>query len=207
MLKELDKAVASLSDARAAWVTRRDAAESLGAVAERAIRALQAHRQDKDVDVRAAAERALGRVSGAVAGLAPQRGYSLEELAQACAKSDQRTVERHGEAYIVTVDTGEGRRQRVSLRVQEGRRGPLLVLTTRCGKPTAEAVGWALRANMDLALGALALAQEDGVECLVIRSCYLPGEVTPTEIKASVKELAYYGDWIERKLAGTEDTQ
>lgn len=205
MLKEIDRAAASLADARAAWVSRRDAADALGSAAERAIRVLLQHRQDKDVDVRAAAERALARASAVAAGMPPQRGYTLEELAKACAKPDQRIVTPEDDGYLVTVELGEGRQQHVSMHVREGRRGPLLVLTTVCGKPTPEALAWALRANMDLALGALALDRQNDEEHLVIRSCYLPGEATPQEIKASVKELAFYGDWIERKLAGADD--
>jgi hypothetical protein len=207
VLKELDKAASELADARAAWVSRRDAADVLGAAAEQSIRALQNHRQDKDVDVRAAADRALGRAGAALAGAPAQRGYSLAELAQACAKPGERSVERDGDGFVVVVQTGEQRQQSVTLRPVEGRRGKLIVLTTRCGKATTECIAWALRTNMDLALSALALAKEGDEDWLVLRSCYLPDEATPLEIKASVKELAFYGDWIERKLSGAEDTQ
>jgi hypothetical protein len=207
VLKEINRAAAELSDARAAWVARRDAADILGGAAEESIRALQKNRQDKDVDVRTAAERALARASAALAGVAPQRGYSLEELAQACAKEGQRRVERDGDGFRITIETGEGRRQHVSMRPVEGRRGNLIVLTTDCGKATPDSIAWALRANMDLALGALALDKRGDEDWIVIKSCYLPNEATPLEIKASVKELAFYGDWIERKIAGAEDTQ
>ncbi|MDX9972892.1 MAG: hypothetical protein RBU21_07880 [FCB group bacterium] len=206
-MKEIDQAASTLADARAAWVLRRDAADALGQAAEQAIRVLQQHRKDKDADVRPAAERALGRASAALAGMPPLRGYSLEELAQACAKADQRIVEPDGEGFVVTIETANGRKQRVTLQPREGRRGKLIVLTTRCGKATPDSIAWALRANTDLALGALALVKEDDEEWLVLRSCHLPGETTPLEIKAAVKELAHYGDWIERKLSGAEDLE
>lgn len=207
MLKEIDKAASELADARSSWVNRRDAADVLGSAAERSIRALHSHRQDKDVDVRDATGRALGRVGAALAGMPPQRGYALEELAQACVKPGERSVEPDADGFVVIVETGNGRRQRVSIRPLDGRRGKLIVLTTRCGKATAECISWALRTNMDLALSALALAKEGEEDWLVLRSCYLPDEATPQEIKASVKELAFYGDWIERKLSGAEDTE
>lgn len=206
-MKDIERAVVKLADTRAAWVLRRDAAETLGNAAEQAIRVLQQHRQDKDADVRPAAERALGRASAALAGMPPQRGYALEELVQGCAKSGQREVEPEGDGFRVTVETAEGRKQLVSVQPFEGRHGKLIVITTRCGKATPESIAWALRANMDLALGALALVKEGEEEWLVLRSCHLPGEATPLEIKASVKELAHYGDWIERKLSGAEDQQ
>ena len=74
-----------------------------------------------------------------------------------------------------------------------------------CGKPRADAFEWALRANMKISLGALALTRDGGEERLVLTNCFLARTATPSLIKASVKELAHYGDWIESKLGGLDD--
>lgn len=202
----IDRAAAALADTRAGWVTRRDAADALGNAAERALRALNAYRNDKDVDIKSAVVKALGRASGGLAGVVPKSGYSLEDLAAACAKSPQRTVKAVGEGYEVDVDLGGGRRQRVALRLVEQEKGRLLRISTECGPSTPDAMAWALRANTRIALGALELEKNDvGDEQLVIRACFLPNEVTPATVKVAVKELAYYGDWIEQKLGGAVD--
>jgi len=39
----------------------------------------------------------------------------------------------------------------------------------------------------------------------VLTNCFLARTATPSLIKASVKELAHYGDWIESKLGGLDD--
>lgn len=205
MLKEMESAASKLANTRAGWVTRRDAAELLGQSAEYAVRKLLQRRQESDVDVKAAVERALGRVRAASDGVPPKAGYTLEELAQACAKEGQRTVRAEGDGYVVEVEVRSGRRQRVSLRTVDKGRGPLVSLTTECGACTPEALRWALRANADLTFGALALDKEGDEERLVLRAAYLAGEATPAEVKAAVKELAFYGDWIEQKLMGSED--
>lgn len=205
MFTELEKAARRLADSRAGWVTRRDAADALGEMAARALRALKAQCSDADVDVKTAAERALGRVSAALAGHPATSGYTLEELAKACAKDGSRTVIPDGDAFIVEVRAGENRRQRVRLAIVKGRVGRLLEISTRCGKADAEVHAWALRSNMDIALGALALRKDGDDEILVLRGCYLPDKVSPSEVKACVKELAYYGDWLESRLTGRRD--
>lgn len=205
MFREVEKAAERLADGRAGWVTRRDAAEALGEVAERALRALKARVKDADVDVKTAAERALGRVSAALAGHPAMSGYTLEELAKACAKDGSRTVSREGDAYVVEVKTGENRRQRVCLALVKGRVGRLLEISTRCGKADADVHAWALRANMDIALGALAMMKDGDDDILVLRGCYLPDQVSPSEVKACVKELAHYGDWLESRLSGSHE--
>lgn len=204
-LQPIEKAATELADERAGWVTRRDAADALGRAAEKAIRALQARRHEKDIDVKTAVDRALGRVSAALAGEPAKGGYTLEELAQACAKPGKRIVTAEDEGYTVEVMLSNDRRQRVRVEETERERGRLVVISTRCGKATPDALSWALRANVSLTLGALALVEEDGEERFLIRNCYIAREATPLEVKASVKEVAFYGDWIERKLAGSED--
>ena len=49
-----------------------------------------------------------------------------------------------------------------------------------------------------------ALAEEDGEDRLVLINNFVTSQATPRGIRACVKEMAAYGDWIEKKLSGED---
>ena len=209
MFDEISKEAKVLSGSKAGWVNRRDAADHLGEAAERALTALQSHRQEPDVDVRMAVEKAIQRVGGSLTGAkseAAQRLCALQDLANACAKPGQRTVKAHGDGYEIEVLLKGGRRQKVYLMSHSRKDGARLVrVYTHCGKPKPESLKWALQTNTKLTHGALALLGDGDEERLVLVDSYLMDEATPETIKRSVKETAFYGDWIESKLTGMDE--
>jgi len=209
MFEEIDKAAENLAKKDAGWVFRRDAAEALGEAASRALDALKAHAEEPDMDVRSSVDKALGQASGALAGVRPQTQpgrYSLEELARACEKPGTREVEPNGDGYAVDVQPKAGRHQTVYVMPFKRKDGVELIrVYTLCGPARPDALSWALRTNMKLAQCAFAMMKDNGEEQLVLMNCYLAGEASPTEIKVAVKEVAYYGDWIENKLTGLDD--
>jgi len=207
--EELEKLARQLRDAQAGWVVRRDAAQELGRIACFALEVLHEHADEMDVDVRRVVDLALGEASAFLAGVPPSpqvKQYTLEELAKACAKEGERVVAPHGKGFVVQVTLKNGRHQAVCLNQHKRKDGTELIrVFTECGKPREYAFEWALRANMKISHGALALSKDGGEERLVLTDCYLAHAATPAEIKASVKELAYYGDWIESKLGELDD--
>lgn len=209
MARGLVQAVGSLAgvlaDSKAGWVNRRDAAEVLGEVAVRSWTALQARRDDTDTDVRTAVQKKL--TQGAAAGLAAEarRTYSLEELARACDKPGVRTVTAADDGYVVTVATKDGRKQQVYVNVVTRTDGPPLVrVWTACGGVRPDVLSWALKANAKLSHASIAIEGEGEGERFVLVDGYLADEVTPRQIKAAVKELARYGDWLEQRLTGAD---
>lgn len=209
MFEEIDGAIQKVKDTKAGWVTRRDAVELLGKVALKALDALQDASDEMDVDVRRSVDDMLGRAAAALKGVKPkvaQETLSLEELAKACAKEGVRIVEPEGEGYVVRVLMKDGRRQHVHLRRFTRADGVALVqVYTVCGKADEKSYAWALRTNMKLIQGAVALARQGDDERFVLTMCFLAGEVTKSEIKAAVKEAAYYGDWIEQKVSEQDE--
>lgn len=209
MSQSLEKTISSLHDRDAGWVSRRDAAEALGKVAAEAVSALVAQKDEPDVDVRTAVRSALGWASAGLRSIKPvpqSRSYTLEELANACAKEGRRKVEGKGDEYIVYVTTKEGRQQIVYITPDRRSDGLDLVrVYTRCGPAGADTMRWALENNLKLVHGALALSTADGREEFVIVNCLIAGEATPDGVLASVKEMAHYGDWMEQKLAGRDE--
>lgn len=209
MFEDLETTIKTLDDPDVGWVNRRDAAEHLGKVASQAVLALRAHSEDKDVDIRDAAVRAAGQASAALQGVKPVlpdgEGYSLADLVEGLEREGKRSVEKRGTGYEVKLELKEGRSQTVSIvRIQTKDRPDLIRVYTRCGVPTEKIYAWALRINMSLSQCALAIQKENDEEMFVMVNCFLASEVSPEEIKSSVKEIAYYGDWVEGKL-GDED--
>jgi predicted nucleic acid-binding protein len=205
---QIDQAADDLRNEKAGWVTRRDAADFLGQAAAKAVVVLREFQDEVDLDVRRSVGHALAQASAALEGIPPQppvAHYSLAELAHACEKGDERTVRKEGDGYIVEVHLDSGRRQQVSLTLHKKKDGPeLLRVLTICGKANEKAYGWALRANMQLRQSALALVTEEGEERFAVTNCFLASEATPREVKSSVKETAYYGDWLEAHLNETD---
>ncbi len=208
MFDQLEKHAETLRNTNAGWVSRRDAADDLGRIAAYALVALREHQDEMDTDVRRSIDKALAQASAALAGIKPEiskspRLYTLEELVRACQKEGSREISPYGDGYVVEVTLHSGRKQRVYVEPFTRKDGLKLVrVYTYCGAYTPETAGWALRANMKMAQGALAVTTHEEQECFVLTNCYLSGEVTPAELKTSVKEIAFYGDWMEEKLEG-----
>lgn len=209
MAKDVDSLIKVLRNRDSGWVHRRDAAEALGKTGAEIADTLRSLLDDSDVDVRRSIKEALGWASAGLRNVRPipqNRPYTLEELAKACERPGRREVAKEGDGYIVTATLREGRTQRVDIKPYTPKDGKNLIrVYTRCGKPTEEAYLWALKTNMSLSHGALALTEENGEEIIVMTNCFLADETTPEEIKAAVKELAFYGDYIEKKLTKLDE--
>jgi hypothetical protein len=207
---ELEKAAKNLADTDAGWVHRRDGAAKLGEIAARALDVLRQFSDELDVDVHRAVDDALENASGALQGVTPVRQtshYTLKELAEGLADSDKRTVAPHEDGYVVQLELNNDRTQAVFIMPHTLRDGAETIrVFTRCGAPTKESLEWALRANMKLSQGALAIRRaDDGKKEFVIINCFLANELTPTELKDAVKRVAFYGDWVEQKLSDLDE--
>lgn len=213
MGQDLEQAVAQcvqdLGDTKAGWVTRRDAAESLGKVARQALQSLSAFRDEPDQDVRRAITQAL---SDAQAGNLPlaardsQPGYSMEELVRACEKAGKRTVEPHGEGYLIRVKTGENRMQSVQIRPFAHSDGTQYIrIHTFCSEVDDQKIAWAMRANAKLPHCAFAVHGHDGKEWIILVHNFSRERAKPEDLKEAVKAVAYYGDWFEQRLSGLDE--
>jgi hypothetical protein len=214
MLKNLEKIITALADTNSGWVARRDAAEALGEVAKKSLAALKAHANEKDTDVRAAVERALAQVvlppaqassGGESSPAAEPVPPTMKELALACVKKPKRAVRREGNGFVVRSAMKDGRTQDVLIARftrEDGRE--LIRVSTECGPADAETIAWAVRNNSQCMYCAFNVEARDGVDHLTILSNFDPKHVTPGMVRDAVKEMAYYGDWLEQKLTGED---
>lgn len=208
MAGPLDPFIKTLGDEHAGWVNRRDAAQGLGALAARAVQVLKRYEKDPDTDVQMAVSHALGVARAGLEGIAPAAGtgYTMDDFSRELHKPPSREVEKDGSGLKVEVTLPNGNKQRIFIQPHEGvSKQKLIRVYTRCGKPREGSYDWALKTNLNTAQCALALAEEDGEATYWLVNHFLADEVTPSEIKAAVKEVAFYGDWIEQKMTGQDE--
>lgn len=208
MLKSLEKIIAALADTNSGWVARRDAAEVLGEIAKKSLAALKAHANEKDTDVRVAVDRALAQIAlppTSASGAPPAESAppTMKELALACVKKPKRAVRREGNGFVVRSAMKEGRTQDVLIaRFTRDDGRELIRVSTECGPADGETIAWAVRNNSQCMYCAFNVEARDGVDHLTILSNFDPKHVTPGMVRDAVKEMAYYGDWLEQKLTG-----
>lgn len=130
-----------------------------------------------------------------------RKQYTLKDLALACEKHGQRIVETYKTGFVVTVKLDAGRSHRVYIMPHKLRAGRNIIrLFSLCGEATPEKFAWALRANTKLSHGAFSLLTFNDEEYLAIMNNILKEEATPAMVKRGVKEMAFYGDWLEEKI-------
>lgn len=208
----MERQAATLADAKAGWVTRRDAAEALGKVASRALEILHKHRDEPDVDVRSAIDKALAQATaelhgGALKSAAPAQPATapLETLAQKLAKEGSRAVTPEGAGFLVHLKLRDGRAQDVHIASFTGKDGAAWArVSSLCGPYAEKAALWSLRANLDLSYCAIAVEDVEGAPRLLFRAALPLEGLTFEALKTCVKEAAYSADWMEKKLTGED---
>ena len=122
-----------------------------------------------------------------------------------CEKAGRRTVKMHENGFAVTVELKEGRVQTVyvtPIKRKDGIR--LLRVYSYCGEPSPDVVQWVMGSNAKLIYCAFAVKQVDGQERLMLSGNLDRSEATPRMVKAAVKEIAFYSDWLEQKTTGAD---
>lgn len=207
MLDQFRELVGRLEDRESGWVARRDAAEVLGKLAQGALMALQSHRNDPDMDVRLQVERSMD----AITALLPVRAKSrqeptLRDLAVFCERAPARIVEPHENGFVVTVRLANERTQKVYIMPHDTRdKRRMVQVYTFCGEVNPQVFEWLLRTNSRIANGAFTLLPgKGGPDRMALLHNIPRANATPEVVKLSVKELAYYGDKLERHM-GSDD--
>lgn len=194
--------VKTLQNRDSGWVARRDAVEKIGKGAHSLLSVLLDFQRDGDMDVQMEVERRLEPLHILLSTSGKNRKqYTLKDLALACEKHGQRIVETYKTGFVVTVKLDAGRSHRVYIMPHKLRAGRNIIrLFSLCGEATPEKFAWALRANTKLSHGAFSLLTFNDEEYLAIMNNILKEEATPAMVKRGVKEMAFYGDWLEEKI-------
>ena len=113
------------------------------------------------------------------------------------------TASGEGDAYALTVTLPEGRTQQVwvDFSKRDNDDHPMVQLCTPCGDAEAPRYEWALKLNMAIPYGAIALAELDGKQCFAMIDNHLRATCDPEDLATSLMCLAEQGDAIEKALA------
>lgn len=204
MSNDIRRAIKSLNDPDTGWVNRRDAVELLAAAVRDSLGALHAHKNDSDTDVQKSVAQALNAI-GIDAPALSSDATSLKKLAEALASKGHREVSETDSGFEVVVNTKNGRSQTVSIEATTSNtKQDVIRVTTICGPASESSYEWALTNNNKMSHCSLALDERDGETWLVLVNNHLAEAITFEELKLTVKEVAFYGDWVEDKLTGED---
>ena len=211
-MEDMHNLLDTLGDKEVAWVDRRDAAEKIGKEVHQIIGRLSNHLQDEDMDVKMTVERSLEPVHLLLRTRDQERKqFSLRDLALFCEKTGVRTVKPHKTGFVIKVRLPNGRRQRVYLmphQLRDGRK--ILRGLSVCCEANIKNVQKGLRTYSRLAHSAVSLIKSKGIVYISILSNIYRQEATPYRIKRTVKEVAYYADWmtyLDEPVAGDEESE
>ncbi|MFP6584462.1 MAG: hypothetical protein VCD00_18160 [Candidatus Hydrogenedentota bacterium] len=205
MSDDIRRAIKSLGDPDTGWVHRRDAVELLAKAVHDSLGALHAHKNDSDRDVQTSVAKALNAI-GIDAPVPVDDAASLEKLVMALESKGNREVSKTDSGFEVVVNTKNGRSQTVSIEATiSNTKQDVIRVTTICGPASESSYEWALTNNNKMSHCSLALDKRDGETWLVLVNNHLAEAITFEELKLTVKEVAFYGDWVEDKLTGEDN--
>ena len=99
-----------------------------------------------------------------------------------------------------------GRKQKVYVRAdgKDDQGSPLICVYTVCAPATKDHFEKALRYNMRMSFGALAINDHANDSFLVVVDTLLADAAQPVELRKSIDSVAKHGDKIERVLTGKD---
>jgi hypothetical protein len=131
---------------------------------------------------------------------------SDEDLILAATRDLPAVVTGANSEYGANVTLPDGRTQQVwiDLSQQDSSDRPLVQLSTPCGQADEKLYESALKLNMSIPHGAIALAELDGALCFAMANSHLRETVHPEDIAESILSLAKHGDSLEQSLSGED---
>lgn len=131
---------------------------------------------------------------------------SDDELMAAAVKELPVTVHGEGQEYGAIVSLPDGRSQQVWIdfsRTDPAGRA-IVQLCTPCGDADPDRYAAALKLNMSIPFGAIALASLNDKLCFSMVDAYLRETVHPADVAESIMSLARQGDSLEQSLSSAD---
>jgi hypothetical protein len=208
--RALDSLVVALADADGE--VREEAARALGRLGDRrALQPLEALYLDERPAVRRAAQDAVGAIArakkprGAAPGKARQPS-ARERLLEEALVGTGATWDTTPFGYEVDVPLGR-RKQRVRVIFEnpDPDGDPAILVQTNCGPAHENNFKWALKLNLKLAYGHLAVRRVENEDQFVFCQTLLEPTTQPVELRKAVLAAAEKGDWVEKQVTGGKD--
>ena len=162
--------------------------------------------------VREAAPTPRSAASGAAAPSPPPAPSSTQGLAddaiiRAATAGAEIDVRQHSGGYVLTVPLEGNRRQRVtvSFTAQDFEDEDLVVVYTECGPAQQKNFEWALRQNLRMSFGAIAIRDRGGQPTFVMVNTHPRKTLDVEELRKSIVLLASKGDKLEQALTKDDE--
>lgn len=196
------------------------AARCLGMIgSERSVEALVAC-LDRPA-VREAACWALGRITGkdfgsdpkawrawlaGGRGAEPEAGPDLDDetLLREAVRGLNVEVTSKGAVAVIQARLDGGRQQtvRVAMKAVDFEKSPIVLVYSECGPADPRFFEYALKANMTMPYGALAIRSVEGQDRLVMFNSMLRRGLTPLALRKSIVSIAEKADKVQERLEG-----
>jgi hypothetical protein len=136
---------------------------------------------------------------------AQTNSLSDDELVRQAFAGTQVAIEKTERGYVLSVPLDDrGQKVYVSFTTKDSDGVLLAVSYTRCGPADAKHYEWALRQNLKMSAGAVAVADVGGKPEFVIVDVLVRDHITPEMLAESVLRLAKKGDKIEAALTKSD---
>jgi len=141
----------------------------------------------------------------------PQESVSVarlsdEQLARAIASATI-AAEKTPTGYSCRVSLPEGRGQKVEmmLSLKDADGSPLVAFYTECGPAAPDRFEWALKMNLKIPFGSIALRETPEGPKFVMADAYLREGTTVHQLRRAIEVLAKRADAIEQSLTGRDE--
>ena len=125
---------------------------------------------------------------------------------QAAAKLEaELTQAKQGWVANVRLDGGRHQRVKIAFGRADNEGAPIVIVYSECGPASAERYEWALRKNISMPFGAIALRDVDGQPHFVVFNTLLRSDCSPEGLRKSIATIAARGDRIEKMLTGEDE--
>ncbi len=137
----------------------------------------------------------------------PAAALSDDAIIEAAVRDSAVDVRQHSGGYVLTVPLEGNRRQRVtvSFTAQDFEDEPLVVVYTECGPAAPRNYEWALRQNLRMSFGAIAVRDRGGQPTFVMVNTHPRATLDVAELRKSIFLLAHKGDKLEQALTKTDE--
>jgi len=139
--------------------------------------------------------------AGETGAAAPAAAQSDADLVAAAVYGTDVSAEEKAPGYLLRVPLGDRHQDvTVNFHAKDSDGVRLLVVYTRCGPASTKHYEWALRQNVKMSAGAIAIADVAGNPEFVIVDVLVHDSVTPQLLIESVRRIARKGDQLEAAL-------
>lgn len=116
------------------------------------------------------------------------------------------SADQKGSTYVLRVPLGDRHQDvTINMKAKDSAGQPLVVAYTRCGPADEKHYEWALRQNVKMSAGAIAVVDIENHPNFVVVDVTARSVVTPEILINSVKRIAKKGDELEAALTKADD--